>query len=128
MADNDHKKGLTPEQIKRNEDAFNWKAGDIEILSPGDPTQDDDYGDETEAHAAHMPNERAQGMASMKIKMPGPVAANRRSVHRTQWAAQFAVASELCKRGYEVAWTTGNHPMVDLMVDEPLKARRSLST
>jgi hypothetical protein len=22
--------------------------------------------------------------------------------HQTQWAAQFAVASELCKRGYEV--------------------------
>jgi len=26
-----------------------------------------------------------------------------RSVHQTQWAAQFAVASELCKRGYQVA-------------------------
>ena len=24
--------------------------------------------------------------------------------HQTQWAAQFAVASELCKRGYEVAF------------------------
>jgi len=40
----------------------------------------------------------------------------RRSVHRTQWAAQFAVASELCKRGYEVAFTMGNHPSVDIMV------------
>ena len=40
----------------------------------------------------------------------------RRSAHRTQWAAQFAVASELCKRGYEVAFTMGNHPVVDLMV------------
>jgi hypothetical protein len=43
----------------------------------------------------------------------------RRSVHRTQWAAQFAVASELCKRGYEVAFTMGNHPSVDLMVTSP---------
>lgn len=40
----------------------------------------------------------------------------KRSVHRTQWAAQFAVASELCKRGYQVALTMGNHPEVDLMV------------
>jgi hypothetical protein len=29
----------------------------------------------------------------------------RHSGHQTQWAAQFAVASELCKRGYEVALT-----------------------
>ncbi|WP_375788091.1 hypothetical protein ACE10Z_11955 [Bradyrhizobium sp. Pha-3] len=43
----------------------------------------------------------------------------RRSVHRTQWAAQFAVASELCKQGYEVAFTMGNHPSVDLMVNSP---------
>jgi len=45
----------------------------------------------------------------------------RRSAHRTQWAAQFAVASELCKRGYEVAFTMGNHPSVDLMVISPNK-------
>jgi len=43
----------------------------------------------------------------------------RRSSHQTQWAAQFAVASELCRRGYEVAFTTGNHPCVDLMVYSP---------
>ena len=43
----------------------------------------------------------------------------RRSVHRTQWAAQFAVASELCKLGYEVAFTMGNHPSVDIMVTSP---------
>jgi hypothetical protein len=43
----------------------------------------------------------------------------RRSPHQTQWAAQFAVASELCKRGYEVALTMGNHPIVDLMVISP---------
>lgn len=38
---------------------------------------------------------------------------------RTQWAAQFAVASELCKRDYQVALTLGNHPAVDLMVRSP---------
>jgi hypothetical protein len=43
----------------------------------------------------------------------------RRSGHRTQWAAQFAVASELCKQGYEVALTMGNHPNLDLMVKSP---------
>ena len=31
--------------------------------------------------------------------------------NQTQWTAQFAVASELCKRGYEVAFTMGNHPV-----------------
>jgi hypothetical protein len=43
----------------------------------------------------------------------------RRSVHQTQWTAQFAVASELSKRGYQVALTLGNHPTVDLMVVSP---------
>ena len=43
--------------------------------------------------------------------MPEP-----RSAHRTQWAAQFAVASELCKLDYRVALTMGNHPVIDLMV------------
>jgi hypothetical protein len=43
----------------------------------------------------------------------------RRSPHRTQWAAQFAVASELYKRDCQVALTLGNHPMVDLMVISP---------
>jgi hypothetical protein len=42
-----------------------------------------------------------------------------RSSHQTQWAAQFAVASELCRRGYEVAFTMGNHPCLDLMVYSP---------
>lgn len=40
----------------------------------------------------------------------------RRSSHQTQWAAQFAVASELCKKSYEVALTMGNHPTADIMV------------
>ena len=52
--------------------------------------------------------------------------AERRSVHRTQWAAQFAVASELCKRGYQVAFTMGNHPSVDLMVISPTDKRFSI--
>jgi hypothetical protein len=43
----------------------------------------------------------------------------RHPVHQTQWAAQFAVASELCKRGYQVALTMGNHPIVDIMVFSP---------
>jgi hypothetical protein len=47
----------------------------------------------------------------------------RHSVHQTQWAAQFAVASELCKNGYEVALTMGNHPSVDLMVKGPQGTR-----
>ena len=43
----------------------------------------------------------------------------RQSAHRTQWAAQFAVASELSKRGYQVALTMGIHPVIDLMVISP---------
>lgn len=42
--------------------------------------------------------------------------------HQTQWAAQFAVASELCKRGYEVSFTMGNTaPVADLMVVSPIQ-------
>lgn len=49
-----------------------------------------------------------------------PEKAARRAVSRTQWAAQFAVASELCKRGYEVSFTMGNNtPLADLMVVSP---------
>jgi len=45
-----------------------------------------------------------------------------RAVHRTQWAAQFAVASELCNRGYEVSFTMGNAtPLADLMVVSPAR-------
>lgn len=51
----------------------------------------------------------------------------KRAVHRTQWAAQFAVASELCKRGYEVSFTMGNTtPMADLMVVSPGQRRMFL--
>jgi hypothetical protein len=40
--------------------------------------------------------------------------------HFTQWAVQFAVASELCKRAYEVSFTLGhNTPLADLMVISP---------
>ena len=41
------------------------------------------------------------------------------SAHRTQWTAQFAVASELRNRGYQVALTMGIHPVIDLMVVSP---------
>src|SRR5262245_30517314 len=45
-----------------------------------------------------------------------------RDRHRTQWSAQFAVAGELCKLGYEVAFTMGNTtPEADLMVLTPLR-------
>lgn len=47
--------------------------------------------------------------------------------HHTQWAAQFAVASELCKRGYEVSFTLGhNTPLADLMVISPEQHRQFL--
>ena len=48
-----------------------------------------------------------------------PNSKKRHPQHQTQWAAQFAVASELCKRGYQVAFTMGNHPVIDLMVISP---------
>ena len=47
----------------------------------------------------------------------------RRDAFQTQWAAQFAVASELCRRNYKVALTLGNHPMIDLMVVSPNDAK-----
>jgi hypothetical protein len=43
----------------------------------------------------------------------------RRPGHFSQWAAQFAVASELCKHEYQVAVTLGNHPTADLMAISP---------
>jgi hypothetical protein len=47
--------------------------------------------------------------------------------HFTQWAAQFAVASELCKRGYEVSFTLGhNTPLADLMIISPKKHKMFL--
>jgi hypothetical protein len=40
--------------------------------------------------------------------------------HQTQWAAQFAVASELCKMGYEVSFTLGHSaPLADLVAISP---------
>jgi hypothetical protein len=54
-------------------------------------------------------------------------AKEKRPTHRTQWAAQFAVASELCKRGYEVAFTMGNAtPLADLMVVSPTSKKNFL--
>ena len=46
-----------------------------------------------------------------------------RARHCTQWAAQFAVAAELCKRGYDVALTMGSTtPDADLIVRSPTAA------
>jgi hypothetical protein len=47
------------------------------------------------------------------------VTKKRKPTHHAQWAAQFAVASELCKRDYQVALTMGNHPKADLMAISP---------
>jgi hypothetical protein len=49
----------------------------------------------------------------------GKVAKKKKPTHHAQWAAQFAVASELCKREYQVALTMGNHPKADLMAISP---------
>lgn len=65
-------------------------------------------------------------MGNVQDGAPPQQRPNRRPVHRTQWAAQFAVASELCKRGYEVAFTMGNHPRRDLMVISPKGASFSV--
>jgi hypothetical protein len=56
--------------------------------------------------------------------MQRPIVGRQRG-HQTQWAAQCAVASELCKRGYEVSFTMGNTaPVADLMVVSPLKREK----
>jgi hypothetical protein len=39
--------------------------------------------------------------------------------YQTQWAAQFYVAAELTRRGYQVALTLGNAPQTDLLVSTP---------
>jgi len=52
-------------------------------------------------------------------EMASLVSNRRRSSHQTQWAAQFAAASELCRRSYQVALTLGNQPSVDIMVMSP---------
>ena len=53
--------------------------------------------------------------------MQRPIVGTQRG-HQTQWAVQFAVAIELCKRGYEVSFTMGNTaPVADLMVVSPFK-------
>jgi hypothetical protein len=61
-------------------------------------------------------------MLDLKIEQTGSAGKLiARRGRRTQWAAQFAVASELCKRGYEVAFTMGNcTPVADLMVISPI--------
>ena len=41
---------------ERNEAAFNWKEGDIEILTPGDPAGDEPSFEHDEAVAKHRKN------------------------------------------------------------------------
>jgi hypothetical protein len=61
-------------------------------------------------------------MPAPRIRKGAAPTKKRRSGRNAQWAAQFAVASELCKRGYEVAFTLGhNAPLADLMVISPHK-------
>jgi hypothetical protein len=43
----------------------------------------------------------------------------RRSTHHTSWAAAFAVAAELSRRCYDVAFTVGNTPRYDLFCTGP---------
>ena len=62
---------------------------------------------------------RRIGLECTYLAKAKQVQKQRRDVHRTQWTAQFAVASELCKRGYLVAFTMGSHPVIDLMVISP---------
>jgi len=39
--------------------------------------------------------------------------------HHTQWAGQFGAAHELAKRGYLIAFTSGNAPGTDLLCQSP---------
>ena len=52
----------------------------------------------------------------------------KQNTHETQWAVQFAVASEeLCKLGYEVAFTLGHNTLLaDLMVVSPIGKKQFL--
>src|ERR1700747_196461 len=54
-------------------------------------------------------------------------AKERRSTHRTHSAALYAVASELCKRGYKVEFTMENAtPLTDLRVVSPMLKKNFL--
>ena len=44
---------------------------------------------------------------------------NRRKNYQTQWAGQFGAAHELSRRGYLVAFTSGNAPAADLLCQSP---------
>lgn len=54
----------------------------------------------TSYESMRCPQMKAESSAGRRIA--------RERGHQTQWAAQFAVASELCKRGYEVSFSVGN--------------------
>lgn len=57
------------------------------------------------------------GTALSSDKSQRASVARSRKQQRTQWTAQFLVASELARNGYTVSFTMGNHtPVADLMV------------
>jgi len=43
----------------------------------------------------------------------------KRTNQHTAWAATFSIAAELSRRGYEVAFTMGNTPRIDLLCSVP---------
>jgi hypothetical protein len=43
----------------------------------------------------------------------------KRQTYHTQWAAQFAIAAELSRRGYTVALTLGNARALDIICTAP---------
>lgn len=48
-----------------------------------------------------------------------PRGENQRTNHHTSTAAAFAVGAELSRRGYDVAFTLGNSPRIDLLATVP---------
>src|SRR5690349_15733793 len=56
-------------------------------------------------------------MTASPVQVSAPTNTRKSSA---QWAAQFLVAGELARHGYEVSFTMGNNtPVADLMVSHP---------
>jgi len=56
-------------------------------------------------------------MTASTVQISAPTKTRKASA---QWAAQFLVAGELARHGYEVSFTMGNNtPVADLMVGHP---------
>jgi hypothetical protein len=96
-------RGATAAATSRDEwDAESWKR-----CSRSGGAQDDDSIQSRSAHVVGWRDGNPRWIEAM-------------ARHQTQWAAQFAVASELCKRGYEVSFTLGhNTPLADLTAISP---------